>query len=69
MVEHVVNWFVDTLARTETLDLYFVITDLIDFPQTPAQQFEGAFYDAMATQTERQVDVRKSSVPLGKRVF
>ena len=69
MAEHVINWFVDTLARTETLDLYFVITDLIDFPQTPAQHYESAFYDAMATHTVNEAKNASGGTPLGKLVF
>ena len=69
MAEHILNWFVDTLARTETLDLYFIITDLIDFPETASQKFDRAFFDAMATNTANHVQAEKSAVPLGKQVF
>ena len=68
MTEHVINWFVDTLARTETLDLYFIITDLIDFPQSEADIYEMAEGDALANYTASSAKPRKR-VPLGKQVF
>lgn len=49
--------YFDSLARYETLDLYFIITDLIDFPQTPQQVFEGAFYDSMGNVAEKQATI------------
>jgi len=68
MKEQIVNWFVDTMARTEILDLYFIITDLIDFPESQSQKVGQAVGDAMARRAaaEAQIDPSK---PLGKQVF
>ena len=68
MPEHTINWLVDTLARSETLNLNFIITELIDIPITDAELSETALFDAFATHTatEHQND---KSVPIGKLVI
>ena len=68
MTEHVVNWFVDTLARTETLDLYFEITELIDFPHSDSDLYGTAEGDALANEIASNAQPRQQ-VPLGKQVF
>ncbi len=69
MKETVLNWLVDTMARTEILDLYFVVTDLIDIPCTPAEAAESAFYDSLATRTVNNFNLSNSNVPIGKLVI
>lgn len=64
----ILNWVVDTLARTETLDLYFIVTDLIDFPQSDNDIVEQAEGDAMARSVATESKPKKR-VPLGKQVF
>lgn len=59
------NKFVDTCAKYEVLDLYFKVTDLVDFPETSDQKFERSFFDTMSRQ-EVTIDPDK---PLGKQVF
>ena len=68
MSENIMNWFVDTMARTETLDLYFVVSDLIDIPQNEVEFSEGAYGDALAEQSVREYRKRKNT-PLGKLVI
>ncbi len=68
MSERVLNWIVDTMARTEILDLYFVITDLIDIPQTRAELAERAYYDSMASYTVNEIQATQG-VPIGKLVI
>jgi hypothetical protein len=68
MSENIMNWFVDTMARTETLDLYFVVSDLVDIPQNEMELSEGAYGDALAEQSVREIRKRKNT-PLGKLVI
>ena len=68
MFESVMNWFVDTLARTETLDLAFEVTELIDLPISADDTAAMGEGDALARDTERKAKPRKR-VPLGKQVF
>jgi hypothetical protein len=69
MKDRVLNWLVDTMARTEILDLYFVVTDLIVIPQTPAELAERGHYDAMCIRAVNETDLSKNSVPIGKLVI
>jgi hypothetical protein len=69
MSEHFFNWLVDTMARTETLDLFFVASDLIDIPETFEQRNESAFFDSMAVQTAKEEKGKKRRVPIGKLVI
>jgi hypothetical protein len=69
MTEHIVNWFVDTMARTETLDLYFVISDLIDLPESAIQRSESAFFDSMAIDTVNKIELNGRNIPIGKLVL
>ena len=68
MSEHILNWFVDTMARTETLDLYFLANDLLDIPQSELELSEGAFGDALAEQTVGEIKAHANK-PLGKLVI
>lgn len=51
MKEQILNWMIDTTARIEILDLYFVVSDLIDIPVTDQEKFDSAYYDSMCNQT------------------
>jgi len=68
MPENLFNWIVDTLARSEVLDLDFIVSDLFDIPISDAERTESAFYDAMATEAAERVD-RNGNIPIGKQVF
>jgi hypothetical protein len=68
MAVQILNWFVDTLARTETLDLQFVNTDLKDIPISEDDLVESACLDSLANQTVDESS-NKSHTPIGKRVI
>lgn len=68
MAESIFNWLVDTMARTDVIDLYFVVSDLIDIPQSEEQLAENAYYDAMAVATA-QDNQQYHNKPLDKCVF
>lgn len=67
MTEHIINWIVDTLARTDILDLDFIHTDLIDIPLSDEERSETAFYDAFASHAAAE-DHNDRSIPIGKLV-
>ena len=68
MTELFLDWLVDTMARTEVIDLYFAVSDLVDIPQTELQLAEAGGYDALARNisAEYQGDRQR---PLGKTVL
>ena len=68
MTEAILNWFADTLARTDIIDLYFIVSDLIDIPISEAERAETAFYDSMAMQTSEGTSTY-NGIPLGKLVL
>ena len=44
-----VNWVIDTLASEDVIDLYFILTDLVDINLTESEITETALHDALAT--------------------
>ena len=68
MAEMLLNWVADTFARIDIIDLYFVISDLVDIPMSEAELCETAYFDALASHTvaEGRSD---NGVPLGKLVL
>jgi len=68
MTEHIITWIMDTLARTEILDLDFIHTNLVDIPLSDEELTETAFYDASAAQAAAE-DHNERSIPIGKLVI
>lgn len=64
-----VNWLIDTLASDDVIDLYFILSDLVDIPLSEAELCETAYYDALATQTMRDYNDAGRTVPIGKLVI
>jgi hypothetical protein len=63
-----VNRVIDFLASEDVIDLYFVLSDLVDINLTEAEICETAHYDAFASAAVRENN-QKSKVPLGKLVL
>ncbi|MHC4749241.1 MAG: hypothetical protein ACYTFW_05140 [Planctomycetota bacterium] len=63
-----VNWMFDKLASEDVLDLYFVLSDMIEINLTEAEKCEQAYFDSMATQTTR-INQGENKVPIGKQVL
>ena len=63
-----VNWIIDTLASEDVIDLYFILTDLVDIELSDAEICESAYFDAMATETVREQKMNRR-IPLGKLVL
>ena len=68
MTEAILNWFADTMARTDIIDLYFIVSDLIDIPLSEAELCQTAFYDSMAMYTVENAGTY-NGIPLGKLVL
>ena len=62
------DWVIDTLASEDIIDLYFIVSDLVDIPISEAERAETAFYDSMATATVN-AHQGESGIPLGKLVL
>jgi hypothetical protein len=48
MSEMLFNWVSDRFASSDIIDLYFVLSDLVDIPISESERYEAAFYDAVA---------------------
>jgi hypothetical protein len=70
MAEMLLNWVADTFARSDIVDLYFIVSDLVDIPLSEAELCETAYYDALAMHTVDDAGHdRYNGVPLGKLVL
>ena len=70
MTETLLNWIADTLTRTDIIDLYFVITDLVDMHIPEEERIEMDCMNAAAMNVERDTDYNAlQDVPLGKLVL
>lgn len=69
MTEMLLNWVADTFARSDIIDLYFIISDLVDIPMSEAELCETAYYDALCTSSLQQYNAEGRTVPLGKLVI
>ena len=68
MTELFLDWLVDTMARTEVIDLYFVVSDLVDIPRSELELVEAGSYDTLARNIADEY-LGDRPRPLGKTVF
>ncbi len=70
MAEMLLNWVADTFAHTDIIDLYFIVSDLIEIPITEAELGEVALYDAMAMGMANHNEMNRPGYgPIGKMVL
>ena len=70
MTETVLNWVADTFARVDIIDLYFIVSDLVDIPISKAEACQTGYYDALALQTAESTNISKyGNTPIGKLVI
>ena len=62
------NRVVDFLANEDVIDLYFILSDLVEINLTEAEIYETAHYDAFASAAVQE-NTQKRKVPLGKLVL
>ena len=63
-----VNWVIDSLASEDVIDLYFILSDLVDIELTEAEIAENACFDALSNATAREGNIERY-IPLGKQVY
>lgn len=68
MTETLLNWVADTFTRSDIIDLYFIISDLVDIPITEVELCETAYFDALAMNTYAE-STQPSNIPIGKMVL
>jgi hypothetical protein len=70
MAEMLLNWVADTFARSDIIDLYFIVSDLVDIPLTEAEVCQTAYYDALTMHTLNSGAAgTDGGTPLGKLVL
>jgi len=65
------NWMIDSLASEDVIDLYFILSDLIDVRYTDSEMLEDAALSSLSSaQLDATVEDReKCEIPLGKQVW
>ncbi|HBX69520.1 MAG TPA: hypothetical protein DEH25_09105 [Chloroflexi bacterium] len=63
-----VNWVIDSLASEDVIDLYFILSDLVDIELSEAEIYETAFFDSLATETVKEYQ-GGHRIPTGKLVL
>lgn len=70
MAEMMIDWVADKFSTSDFIDLYFVISDLIDIPMTDAELCETAFFDSFAANSaEKFLANKQGIIPTGKLVI
>ena len=70
MAQMLLNWAADRFASSDVIDLYFILSDLVDIPLTEVEKCETAYFDSLATQTVEEFNTNQyENIPLGKLVF
>ena len=64
----IVNWVINSLAGEDIIDLYFVMSDLIDIDLTEAEIYESASYDSLASSAVNEYQ-GNGNIPMGKVVL
>lgn len=63
-----VNWVINSLASEDVVDLYFILSDLVDIDLSEAEIVENACSDALAIATTSD-GYKEHNIPIGKRVL
>jgi hypothetical protein len=63
-----VNLLIDSLPSEDVIDLYFIMSDLVDINLTDSELCECASFDSLASATAREYNGEKY-IPIGKQVF
>ena len=70
MTELILNWVADAFARSDIIDLYFIVSDLVDIPLSDDALFETAYFDTMSMNaTEGSEAHPRANIPIGKLVL
>lgn len=63
-----INQVIEFFASEDVIDLYFVLSDLVEIHQTEAEIYETAELDATSLAVESEAKPQKK-IPLGKLVL
>ena len=63
-----VNWMIDSFASEDVIDLYFILSDLVDINLTETEICESACFDSLASAAVCEL-TGDSKIPLGKQVL
>ena len=70
MTEILFNWVADRFASSDIIDLYFVLSDLVDIPLPETERCETAYFDALTVHKTDGVNSNQyGNIPLGKLVL
>jgi hypothetical protein len=70
MTEMIFSWVADRFTSSDIIDLYFIVSDLVDIPLTEAELCETAYFDSLASHTVEGFKTSKSvNIPIGKLVL
>lgn len=67
--EKALGWVADRLDSSDFIDIYFILSDLVDINLTDIEMCETASFDSLASETVREVGERQKHIPIGKQVF
>ena len=70
MAEKMIGWITDKLSSSDLIDLYFVLSDLVDVNLTDAELCETASLDSLAVNhAEVYLGNKQCDIPIGKLVI
>jgi len=76
IIGNAVNWVIDSLSSEDVIDLYFILSDLVDIPETDEQIGERQIGDAQSQGTRfgfrrnsKGGTYDESDISFGKQVF
>ena len=70
MAEKMIGWIADKLSSSDFIDLYFILSDLVDINLSDAELCETASLDSLAVNyAEVYLDSKQCDIPTGKLVI
>ena len=70
MAEKMLGWIADKLSSSDFIDLYFVLSELVDIHLTDAELCESASLDSLAVNyAEVYFGNKQCDIPIGKSVI
>ena len=70
MAEKMIGWIADRLSSSDFIDLYFVLSDLVDINLTDSELCETASLDSLAVNfADGYLGNKQCNIPTGKLVL
>lgn len=64
-----INWFIDSMASEDVIDLYFILSDMVEIDIGVEEHAERGHLDATAMHVNSNHRGDDRGIPLGKRVY